>query len=120
MGIYAMDATDVEEAIDCLLAKLPSNEYSRVYTIGRGGLYVAQRVGYHLDVDVIQVQHKAELGNLPKGGLFVDDIACTGETLSMVSIPTATLVTRYSSMVKPDYDGLHFNSDEYIKFNWEK
>ena len=53
--------------------------------------------------------------------LFVDDIACTGLTLSEVpdKVDTAVLVHRASSEVEPTFSGFKIDSNKYIKFSWE-
>jgi len=110
-----------EEAYEILRYSLPEHKYARIVTIGRGGLSIAQKLAYHFGVPILLVRERLDLGLLCSTDLFVDDISCTGKTLTHVCgvTDTATLVTRTSSEVLPDYTGLVIESKEYINFSWE-
>ena len=112
---------DEVEAFKSLLDQVPKDKYERIVTIGRGGLSIAQVLGYALDILVVQVQSEWDLDDLTAKDLFVDDICCTGRTLSKIGplTDTATLVTRMSANPRPEYTGKWFGGDEYIQFSWE-
>jgi len=112
---------DETEAYKRLLRKIPNNKYSRLVTIGRGGLGVIQRIAYTLDVPVVVIQHKTELSELSKYDLFVDDIVCSGDTIGRLprNVDVATLVYRKGALYKPTYYGTFYEGNEYIKFSWE-
>ncbi len=109
-----------EEALRKLLKQV-KGPYIEIVTTGRGGLSIAQRLAYHLDLPVSIVKEN-ELAFLGSESLFVDDIVCTGRTIGGIprSVDIATLVYRQSARFKPTYTGLVYGGDEYIKFSWEK
>jgi len=120
MDTTKLVSIDEEVAYKHLLRKLKGKSYSRVVTCGRAGLGAAQRVAYLLGVPV-KVLDKRNLILLREDTLFVDDIVCTGDTISCIprSVDVATLVHRKSALYKPTFTGLVFEGDEYIKFSWE-
>jgi len=112
---------DEGEAYEVLRDSIPKDKYSRLVTIGRGGLSIAQKLAYYLEIPILVVRERLDLGHLNSTDLFVDDISCTGKTLTHVCgiTDTATLVTRTDSEVLPNHTGLVINSKEYINFSWE-
>ncbi len=108
-------------AYDILEEQLPKDKYSQIVTIGRGGLSIAQKLAYYLNVPIRVVAERCELANIPASSLFVDDIACTGKTLEHVNglVDTAALVTRDASSVIPTYTGVTVAGEAYIHFSWE-
>jgi len=111
---------DEEEAYKRLLRKV-DNKYTSIVTIGRGGLGVAQRLAYKLDIPVIVLQYKQELRQLLEEALFVDDIVCSGLTIGNIprNVDIATLVYRKGALYKPTYYGIFYEGAEYINFSWE-
>jgi len=109
-----------EEAYKRLLRKVEA-KYTSIATIGRGGLGVAQRLAYKLDIPVIVLQYSQELNNLSKETLFVDDIVCSGTTIGNIprNVDVATLVYRKGALYKPTYYGIFYEGTEYIRFSWE-
>ena len=90
--------------------------YKAIAIEGRGGLSIAQKLAYKLDIEKVKFITK----NTKSKTLFVDDISCTGKTLSGLNCDTATLVYRSTSKVKPTFFALEVKSANYIKFSWEK
>lgn len=110
---------DEAAALNKLLKKV-TGKYESIVTTGRGGLSIAQKLAYKLDIPV-EVVTLFELSMLNRNSLFVDDIVCTGNTISMIprGVDVAVLVARKSSNLQPTYAGLVYIGDEYIKFSWE-
>jgi hypoxanthine phosphoribosyltransferase len=94
--------------------------YDIIVTTGRGGLSIAQKLAYALDVKV-DILQQYDLCNLSSNMLFVDDIVCTGGTIGSIprGVDVATLVHRKSALHKPTFTGLVYEGPEYIKFSWE-
>lgn len=109
---------DEEFAFDVLLTELQDSgkTYKNIVTEGRGGLSIAQKLAYALDIKQVSTKH---LDIDPEDTLFVDDIACTGDTIKYVGCDTAVLVERLSSKVRPTYRGITYTKDNYIEFSWE-
>ena len=91
-------------------------KYTTIAVSGRGGLSIAQKLAYKLEIEKVKFITKT---TNPKT-LFVDDISCTGATLKDITCDTATLVYRSTSKVKPTFFALEVKSANYIKFSWEK
>jgi len=106
-----------QELIEDLYEKIVNSGkvYTAIVVSGRGGLSIAQKLAYSLNIEEITFNLSDQFDCL-----FVDDISCTGETLSMIDCDTATLVYRTTSRVKPTFFALEVNSANYIKFSWEK
>lgn len=121
----SLDTTNIVEineeiAYKRLLRKVEP-KYTRIATIGRGGLGVAQQLSYKLDIPVIILQYPQELQQLSKETLFVDDIVCSGTTVGNIprNVDIATLVYRKGALYKPTYYGIFYEGTKYIKFSWE-
>ncbi len=104
-----------------VLKRVTKSKYTEIITCGRGGLSVAQRLAYHLDIPVM-VWKKAFLSDLKPNQLFVDDIVCSGATIGLLprNVDTAVLVQRKSALYKATYSGITVTSDNYVTFSWEK
>lgn len=91
-----------------------------IVTCGRGGLSVAQKLAYLLNIPV-KVVTQDQLTQLGSSDLFVDDIVCTGETIGTIPRGTdiATLVQRNSANHKANFSGLIIAHEKYVKFSWE-
>jgi len=109
-GIEAILVDNLVKEIDT-----SGKRYKKILVAGRGGLSIAQKLAYSLNIDEITFDFSEQFDCL-----FVDDISCTGATLSMIDCDTATLVYRTTSKVKPTFFALEVNSANYIKFSWEK
>ena len=107
-----------EELIESLYQQILASgkKYNEIMYIGRGGMSIAQRLAYKLDISNMH-QGISSTSDLT---LFVDDISCTGKTLGNIFGDTATLVYRSTSKVKPTFFALEVKSANYIKFSWEK
>jgi len=88
----------------------------KIWGIPRGGQVVATIMAYH----------GCELASrLGVAEVIIDDIVCTGTTCkawkmnNSPSLKFATLVTRSTSKVKPDYSVVTFYTSDYIMFPWE-
>ena len=113
---------DEGEALRYLARRLKDRtKYTHIVTKGRGGLSVAQRLAYLLDIPVYIVTYSEELRHLKSDDLFVDDIVCSGATIACIprEVDIAVLVYRKSALHKPTYQGLVYEGEEYIKFSWE-
>ena len=126
MGSKLLDTTNsitIVEALafEQLLSVLPKDKFTSVSIIGRGGLSVAQKIAYKLDVPVKMYENKEHLILVPDDSLFVDDIVCTGDTIGFLTgrVRVATLVQRASAKIKADYAGVVLDSNEYVTFSWE-
>jgi len=124
MSLDSTNRVAIEE--DTAFKKLCSrlrgrNKYDRIVTTGRGGLSVAQKLAYLLDIPVYVTVFSQELRELNPSDLFVDDIVCTGSTIGSIPrfVDIATLVHRKSALYKPTFTGLVYEGDEYITFSWE-
>lgn len=114
--MYAPDQIDEEKALHELLKQLPMDKYEYIITEGRGGLYIAARVAYHLGIKVVHTQAlKAD----PSKVLFVDDIADTGETISRAECDTAVLCVRVGCRHVPTYAGKFINHNLYVNFTFQ-
>ena len=111
---------DEESALKNLTRRLKGSNYRGIVTCGRGGLSIAQRLAYSLDIEVTIV-NKLNLNSLTSDWLFVDDIACTGATIGLIprNVDVAVLVSRQSAFYKPTFAGVSYPGEEYIKFSWE-
>ncbi len=109
------------KAYQLLKAQIASDGYKRVVTIGRGGLAIAQKLAYHLDVPVVIVDNKQALVWLTPEDLFVDDIEDSSNTVLSVgpNVHRAVLVQKESSLGLADFVGLIVDTEEYITFSWE-
>ena len=111
------DIIDEDKAMYDLLFSLPQKKYRAIYTTGRGGMYVAARVAYHLDIPMVHTDRKPDMNdNLV---LWVDDIADTGETLKDSPYDTAVLCKRSTGPVEPTYCGEVVTSKAYIGFKFQ-
>lgn len=118
--LHDPDQIDEDKALYDLMEQIPKDKYTCILTVGRGGLYVAARVAYHLNIE--QVITYAPLAEYEGSVLFVDDIADTGKTIKSVCTPnmdTAVLVKRHSCEVTPTYAGTVVDHDKYIKFKFQ-
>ena len=93
-----------------------------VYGIPRGGVSIAQRLSYLLDVPLLQAPFK--------GCLIIDDIADTGESLIHYARNTSgggedkgyhivTMFYRKGSFVIPEFYK-YMKEEKWIVFPWEK
>lgn len=107
-----------EELIESLYQQILASgkNYNEILFIGRGGMSIAQRLAYKLDITNL---HQG-ITSTNDQALFVDDISCTGKTLNSIFSDTATLVYRSTSKIKPDFFALEVKSANYIKFSWER
>ena len=115
---------DEAKATKSLIAKLKKSntKYHTIATMGRGGLSLVQRIAYALSINNVDLlELPRDLLHLRGDTLFVDDIVCTGDTISMIprGVDVAVLVHRKSSTYKPTFAGLVYDGPEYIKFSWE-
>ncbi len=117
MGTTKLTPYVEEILIDNLIKEIDNSckRYKKILVAGRGGLSIAQKLAYALNIEEITFNLSDQFDCL-----FVDDISCTGGTLSMIECDTATLVYRTTSKVKPTFFALEVNSANYIKFSWEK
>lgn len=116
-GIVKLDLTTTQDAIREVVSsvKLSGKQYSRIVTTGRGGLALAQALAYALNVPV-----STSTRAIKPTDLFVDDIVCTGKTISKLECDVATLVFRKGARKKPKYFSLTVTDDRYVEFYWEK
>lgn len=117
MGTTKLTRSIEEELILNLVKQIKGSgkSYTCIVVRGRGGLSIAQKIAYKLNIKEVTFGEMTST----EGGLFVDDISCTGETLKKYRCDTATLVYRTTSKVKPTFFALEVNSANYIKFSWE-
>lgn len=109
-----------EELIESLHQQIlnKGKKYKAIYTSGRGGLSIAQRLAYKLNITEVSLKvfppDKSDI-------LYVDDISCTGHTLKSKGLrcDSATLIFRHTSSYKPTFFALEVKSANYIKFSWE-
>ena len=111
------DIIDEDKAMYDLLQKLPKDQYRAIYTTGRGGLYVAARVAYHLDILSVHTDKHPDID--PLLVLWVDDIADSGNTIKDSPYDTAVLCKRYSCPVEPTYCGTIVTNDDYVSFTFQ-
>jgi len=114
---HRKDIIDEDKAIYNLIKRIPANRYRAIYTKGRGGMYVAARVAYALEIPNVHVDMEPDIAS--NFVLWVDDIADTGATLKNSKYATAVLCKRYNCPVEPTYCGMVIESDEYIKFKFQ-
>ncbi len=109
------------EAYENLVKAIPKNKFKALVVVGRGGLSIAQKLAYHLDIPVKMVDSNDYLIMVKEDELFLDDISCTGDTIGNLPCTSrsAVLVQRESSKFKADYCGIALDTDKYIKFSWE-
>jgi hypothetical protein len=136
---------DVEKAVTALATTL-EREFvpDLIVGIARGGLIPAVRLSHLLGDKLLRMIHikfykgvdlrqekpelLADVGELPKRVLIVDDVADTGETLEFVcghvkkkgakEIKVATIAYKPRSKLKPDY--YVFETEKWIVFPWEE
>ena len=108
---------DEEQALRDLIEAIPAGKYKAIYTTGRGGLWVAARVAYILNIPTVHTDRKPDMAN--EFVLWVDDIADTGGTIKDSEYDTAVLCKRYSCPLEPTYCGAVFHNDTYIRFKFQ-
>jgi len=111
------DIIDEDKAVFDLIKQIPNEKYLAIYTTGRGGLHVAARVAYALNIPRVHVDMEPEADD--RYVLWVDDIADTGATLKGSKYDTAVLCKRYNCPIEPTYCGMVVESDAYIKFKFQ-
>lgn len=116
-GVVKLDLITTQDAIREVVSavKLSSNQYKRIVTTGRGGLALAQALAYALNIPVSTVTR-----TIKSTDLFVDDIVCTGKTISTIECDVAALVFRQGASKKPKFFSLTVTDDRYVEFYWEK
>ncbi len=110
------DAHEVE-LVQKLVAQIPKDRYSIIFTTGRGGMWLAAQLGYYLDIPDVRCVRKDELSHFSSSRtLFVDSICDTGATLSLLNsiIDSAVLVTKQRRL--PTYSALETSEEAYIDF----
>ena len=119
----AYDNSQIDElkALSDLIKQIPNGKYHRIYTVGRGGMYVAAKVAYALGItEVWSFPPNASIDVSMVNCLFVDDCADTGETLKQVKCDSAVLWKRESCPVKPTYCGLTVEGSQYINVSFQE
>ena len=112
---------DVENYLDCLAHELDKLNYKPVgvYGIPRGGLILATRLSYKLNIPLLLAPME--------GCIIIDDIADSGRTLLHYT-KNDTQFNRYyittmyyhsRSLVEPDYY-MYNKKDMWIVYPWEK
>ena len=57
---FRKDIIDEDKAMYDLCEQIPVGKYGAIYTTGRGGLYVAARVAYHLGIKHVHVDQEPD------------------------------------------------------------
>ncbi|MFH1840224.1 MAG: hypothetical protein ABH849_03685 [Nanoarchaeota archaeon] len=90
-------------------------QFTNIYGIPRGGLYLAVRLSYLLKKKLVTSKDE-----ICKHTLIVDDCTNTGKTLSEYfndNLKTVTLVHRIKSEIEPTFYGL--TTEEKVNYFWE-
>lgn len=97
------------------LKEYPKGAFCGVYGFPRGGLVLATKLSYALDLPLLMAP--------AKGCIVCDDISDTGETLLKYQrsedYTTATLLMRSNTDAIPAYVGEIVNNQSWITFPWE-
>ena len=94
-----------------------------IFTIPRGGLPIATRLGHLLNVKKIATDKTdfLQVGRKIPNILFIDDVSDTGGTILrnfIFSMKIATLHYKPCSRVKPDF--YVWENDKWIVYPWEE
>jgi len=112
-----------ENLIKIILNQL-NKKYKNVYGIPRGGLIGAVLISHQLNIPLITNDN-----DITKKTLIVDDICDSGKTLRMFihkiypttkEIDVAVLHLKYNSKFKPTFYGKKLETDNWIKYPYEK
>ncbi len=111
----------VESFVDDVIKRYEFSGITGVYGIPRGGMIMAVRISYKMDIPLLMAPYK--------GCLIIDDISDTGETLIHYDRNTSgggeskgyhivTMYYRKGSLVVPEF--YKFTKEEkWIVFPWE-
>jgi GTP cyclohydrolase I len=98
-------------AATILARRIPSDKYTSLYPIPRGGVPVAMALQSRLGIPIVDKPNRKTL--------IVDDIADSGETLlKYADYDTATLFVKPHSKVLPTY--FVASTSKWISFPWEE
>lgn len=115
---YGKKQPDEKECVANLVAEIKANEtkkYTRIVTIGRGGLWAAAQIAYQLDIPHVETYPLDQLNQFSDDHtLFVDGIVDSGDTIRSLIIDSAALYVRYSTGVWPSYVGHVVHHDHYV------
>lgn len=144
-GVKEISWDEFHEMCKSLAEKISKADFDVIVGVARAGLYPATLIAGMLRKEIYpiritrrendQIKHKKPvwITDMPdsvkgKKALVIDEIADSGETLSLIAerartksataVKTATLITHSWANPKPDYFVLE--SDELIIFPWDK
>lgn len=114
----------VHAQIDIIGEKLEKSDKPEYVTgIPRGGLIPAVIISHRFEIPYIPLElAKIMPGNIKNKILVIDDIADSGNTLSLLQghgFLTATLAKRHNSSYTPTYVGEDVQDDHWLVFPWE-
>jgi len=106
----------LQNIIDQMYKAKALDNYDRIVTVGRGGMWAAANLAYALNINQVETMQIRSINRLEGDNiLFVDGIVDTGKTIEKIKIDTASLYTKKSTSTYPDYTGKVLHSDEYFE-----
>jgi hypoxanthine phosphoribosyltransferase len=107
---------EFDQMIDEITSQI-NKDYTKIFTIPRGGLPVATCIAHRLKINTITLDKSL----IDDNTLIVEDIIGSGETmLPYKDYDIACLGYVPGALVKPKYYARVFKNDVYYVFPWER